>query len=109
MEFQEVLVKSYVDSIRPKDPEIRKDLDYGYSYNERAIEIFEIRPQYNNHKVIHHYPFAKIRRIKSQNIWKLYWMRASGKWELYDPYPQDTSFEKLIDIIRKDAHACFFG
>lgn len=98
-----------MESLRHPDPEERRELDFGYSYTSQAIEIFEIIPQFNKPEVIHHYPFAKIRRIKSQNIWKLYWMRASGKWELYEPYPQDTSLEKLIQIIENDDLGCFFG
>ncbi|MFZ5430428.1 MAG: DUF3024 domain-containing protein [Bacteroidota bacterium] len=33
-------------------------------------------------------PIAKARFIASRNIWKVYWMRASGKWETYKPEPE---------------------
>lgn len=53
--------------------------------------------------------YAKIQNVKSKNIWKLYWKRASGKWELYVPFPKATHLEKLIEIINDDAQGCFYG
>ncbi len=41
--------------------------------------------------------------------WNLYWMRASGKWELYDPFPESTHLGKIIEIINEDKHGCFHG
>ena len=36
-------------------------------------------------------------------------MRASGKWELYEPYPESKDFKSMIEIIEEDKHCCFFG
>jgi hypothetical protein len=36
-------------------------------------------------------------------------MRASGKWEIYEPFPESTYLDKIIEIIKEDKHACFFG
>ena len=107
--MSEVLVRNYVNELRPADAAIRKKLDFGYSYSEREIEIFELRPQFSNPENLLRLPYAKIRKIKSKGIWKLYWKRGSGKWELYDPHPEDTSLERILDTIRKDAYGCFLG
>jgi hypothetical protein len=53
--------------------------------------------------------FAKIRYYKTRRNWNLYWMRASGKWELYEPYPVATNLDRLLKIIRDDEYGCFFG
>ncbi|WP_369294060.1 DUF3024 domain-containing protein [Sphingobacterium siyangense] len=42
-------------------------------------------------------------------MWKLYWMRGSGKWEAYEPKPESTNLQLLLDEINHDGYACFFG
>ena len=38
--INEGIVKNFVESLRPEDLEIRKQVDFGYSYNGQVIEIF---------------------------------------------------------------------
>lgn len=109
IDINEYTVKKYVESLRPEDLEVRKQLDFGYSYDGQFIELFEIRPVWNDPDKIQNLPFAKIRFYKSKQLWKLYWMRASGKWELYEPFPSSTHLTKIIDIIREDKFGCFYG
>ena len=105
----EVQLKSFVDSKRPKDKEILKLVDVGYSWDGRDAILFEVRPKWDDPEVKLELPFAKITFVKSKALWKLYWMRASGKWELYEPHAQDGKLNTLLNVIKKDAHACFFG
>lgn len=95
--------------MRPEDPEIRRQLDFGYSFDGKVIEIFEMKPQWNDPKKIRNYPFARIRFYKSKNVWKLYWKRASGKWELYNPFPNATHLSTILKVIDKDSYGCFKG
>jgi len=109
IDINESTIKKYVESLRPKDLEIRAQLDFGYSYDRKSVIIYEIRPFWNNPKEIQHIPFVKIRFYKSRQEWNLYWMRASGKWELYEPFPESTHLERIIEIIKEDKHCCFYG
>ena len=84
-------------------------MDIGYSYDKNTIILSEIRPAWDNPQEILHHGFAKIRYYKSKKEWTLYWMRASGNWEVYEPFPNSTHLEELIEMIKKDKHACFFG
>ena len=36
-------------------------------------------------------------------------MRGSGKWELYKPFPESTSLDKLLTTIDEDSFGCFYG
>jgi len=36
-------------------------------------------------------------------------MRASEKWELYEPFPKSSYLDEIIEVIREDKHSCFFG
>ena len=109
IDINEATIKKYVESLRPEDPEIRAQLDFGYSYDGKVVELYEIRPVWNNPEKIQHIKFAKIRFYKSRQEWNLYWMRASGKWELYEPFPKSTHLDNIINIISKDKHGCFYG
>ncbi len=82
MDFLEAQIRKYVEAERP-EPAIRPQLDLGFSWENNVLILFEIRPDWMDPKIIQNYAFAKARYIKSKNIWKLYWMRASGKWESY--------------------------
>lgn len=109
IDINEATVKQYVESIRPKDPEIRKQVDISYSYDGKIFILFEILPFFEDPEKISHLDFAKIRYYKSREEWNLYWKRASGKWELYEPFPEASHLGKIIEKIEADPHGCFFG
>ena len=104
----EKTIKRFIEEERPP-VDIRDKLDLGYSFDGKVLEIFDIRPRWDNPSEIMHLAFAKVRFIKSKNIWKLYWMRASGKWESYPPLPESTHLEKLLTCIKEDSLHCFKG
>jgi hypothetical protein len=109
IDINELTIKKFVESLRPEDKEIRKQLDIGYSYDGKIILLYEIRPFWDNPNEIQNNEFAKIRFYKSRREWNLYWMRASGKWEIYEPFPESSYLEKLTEIIKEDKYSCFFG
>jgi len=109
IDINESTIKKYVESLRPENPEIREQVDIGYSYDGKVVILFEIRPDWTDQKKKQQFDFAKIRHYKSKKEWNLYWMRASGKWEIYEPFPESTHLERIIDVIKEDKHSCFFG
>lgn len=34
-------------------------------------------------------------------------MRASGKWELYEPLPKSTHLDKILKATEEDKYGCF--
>ena len=102
------VLEQYVDKHRPPE-EIRSKLDIGYTYQGQNIFLEEIRPQWNKPEIIRRYPYAKIRYVKTQKIFKLYWQRASLKWELYEPFPESSHLQKLLDVVAEDGYGCFKG
>ena len=109
IDIDEFSIKEYIESKRSENPEIRKQLDFGYSYNNQVFELFETRPVWNNTKEIQNVSFAKIRYYKSKQLWHLYWPRANGKWELYEPFPTSSHLAKIIEVIEADSNGCFYG
>lgn len=111
IDINDSTIKGFVEELRPADPEMRKQVDIGYSYRSKikVAELFEIRPKWDNPKEIQHLPFARIKHYKAQNFWKLYWLRASGKWDPYEPKPTATNLTEILATIKNDKHGCFFG
>ncbi len=107
-------IQRFVEAMRPKNLEIRKKLDIGYSFEKQKLFLFEIRPgwnsdmEYDYEKKIQ-IPFAKAWYIKSRKIWQIYWMRANGNWELYDPNPFVKNLAQFFKIIELDQYGCFKG
>jgi len=108
-DLNEFTVIKFVELLRSENKEIREQLDFGYSYDGKLVEIYEIRSVWNRPEEKQNITFAKIRFYKSKKIWNLYWMRANGKWELYEPFPESTYLDKMFEIIKEDKHNCFFG
>ncbi len=108
-DINESTINDFVEKMRSQDDEIRKQIDFGYSFDGKVIEIFEIRPQWNDSTIINNFSFTRIRFYKSKNLWNLYWKRASGKWELYEPFPNATHLSSVLDVIDKDSYGCFKG
>lgn len=109
IDINEIIIRNFVESIRPEDHEIRKEVDIGYSYDGRNFEIFEIRPRWDKPEEIMHNSFAKITYIKSKNNWKIYWMRGNLKWDLYEEFPSNITLENVLRVMDQDKHGCFYG
>lgn len=101
-------VKDYIESKRPP-VEVREQLDIGYTYSDYTVEIFEIRPQWNDNTIIDHYSKAKAKYVKSKKQWSIYWFRETGKWSVYKPAPVVDSITEFLAIVEEDSNACFWG
>ena len=104
----EKLVGKYVESRRPA-AHIRGELDISFKMIGQSVEIVEIRRQWNDPTKKIESSIAKATYVKSRKTWKLYWMRADGKWHAYQPFPSSASLEKILDAIEQDSHGCFWG
>lgn len=99
-------VAAFVESIRPP-VYVRNELDIVFTIDDQSIEIGEKRPVWRGElgefSVI---TSAKITYVRTNNVWKLYWKRASLKWELF--HTTDTLTDAL-EKVRTDEYGCFFG
>jgi hypothetical protein len=104
----EIQIRKFVDSMRPPE-EMREQLDVGFTFENNTLELFEVRPRSNKRDEMMYFPFATAKLIKSRGIWRLFWKRASGKWESYEPVPEVKDLAGLFEVIKKDQYGCFFG
>ena len=94
---------------RRPPPHIRPELDIGYRLNGQSIEIFEIRPQWDNPSIIREHPFAKATYVRTQNLWKVFWKRADLKWHSYEPVATVQSIHGFCTAVEADPYGCFWG
>ena len=111
-EFEEKKIQKilgqYLEKNRPQ-PEIRDKVDLSYRISGQSVELFEIRPLWNNPNEKIEEPIAKATYVKTQKLWKVYWQRADLKWHRYEPDPEVNTIEEFVSLVENDEYACFFG
>lgn len=75
----------------------------------RASRSFEIRPRWKEPDVKMERPVAKATFVRSQDCWKIFWMRADLKWHGYEPLPAVDSIEEFLVAVDKGEYGCFWG
>ena len=102
------LMRGYVDRVRPP-AEVRAKLDISYRISNQSVEIFEVRPKWDDPSVIVEEPVAKATFVRRAREWRIYWQRADLNWHRYDPVPEAPSLDGFLEVVEEDAHHCFFG
>ncbi|MDO9510115.1 MAG: DUF3024 domain-containing protein [Bacteroidales bacterium] len=101
-------MENYIESIRPHES-IRHNLDIAYKIENQSIIIYEIRPLYLKPGKYIDSRVAKTTYVHTQKVWKIYWLRASGKWESYTPVPEVKTLNEFLEVIDDDSRGTFWG
>jgi len=104
----ESILSKFIEKRRPP-AHVRDQVDINFRINGQSVEIFEIRPVWNDPSTISEISVAKATYVKSQNVWKIYWMMSDLKWHLYEPAPTVKLIEDFVAIVDEDTHMCFWG
>lgn len=106
--FNDKIIQNFIEERRPP-VELRDRLDLHYTFENQVVEIFEIRPFWNDPSKKDINPIAKSRFIKSKNVWKIYWLRGNGKWNIYKPHEEAKDLSEFLEVVDIDQFACFWG
>jgi hypothetical protein len=104
----EKLVGAYIEKNRPP-AHLRNQVDLGFRIKDQSIELFEIRPLWNNPDKTIEEMQAKTTYVKKTKKWKVYWQRADLKWHSYQPTPEVDTLEDFLALVSKDENCCFKG
>jgi spore coat polysaccharide biosynthesis protein SpsF (cytidylyltransferase family) len=96
----EKIVGRYIEEKRPP-AEIRDEVDLSFKIEGQSIEIFEIRPLWDDPKEKIEEPVAKATYVKSRNLWKVFWQRADLKWHRYDPDPEVDTIDDFLEVVEQ--------
>jgi hypothetical protein len=102
------LLGQFIERRRPP-PHIRDKVDLAFRMRRQSVEIFEVRPHWEDKRRMLEHPVAKATYVKSKRVWKVFWMRADAKWHNYKPDPEVGSIEEFLAVVQIDEHNCFFG
>lgn len=75
----------------------------------QSVEIFEIRPHWQDKSRISEHPIAKATYNKSKRTWRVFWQRADLRWHRYESNPEVASIEEFLALVQEDEYGCFFG
>lgn len=103
--------KSLDDLIAKRRPpeSVRSQLDISYAFVGQTVDIFEIRPDWQDECATRRTPVARIRFVRTQGQWLLYWMRRDLKWHAYEPDPIHSTLASALKAVDQDAECGFFG
>lgn len=104
----EKMISAYIESRRP-GPSLRAQLDICYRISGQSIEIYEVRPRWDEPSIKIENPVAKVTYVKTSKNWKIYWMRADLKWHVYEPNAEVQALEDFLNILELDEYGCFWG
>ena len=80
-----------------------------YHVKNHDVIISETTPCWDDPNEFTELPLAKIKFVRSEKIWKLYWMRADLKWYAYKPVESSKDLAELVKEIDEDPNGCFWG
>lgn len=88
---------------------IREEIDLSYRIDGQSVEIFEIRPKYQEPTQKQESPIAKATFIRTIGRWRVFWMRQDLRWHSYVPKAEVNTFKEFLGVVDRDEHCCFWG
>ena len=102
------MMDDYIANHRPPEA-IRNKLDLGWRLEAQSVYLFEIRPQWDNKSIIRQHDYAKATWVETKKQGNIYWLRANGKWNRYEPLEWTANLKRFLLEVEKDPHHCFKG
>lgn len=116
MAFTEVEISEHLKVIedlfwsRRRPPlHLRDKVREGQRFTGHTIDLFLVRPAYRRPGEQIEESIARVKYVRSQRIWRIFWKRADGRWHRYQPHPQADSLAAALCVIDEDVNGCFFG
>jgi hypothetical protein len=101
------VVGGYCDQKIPQH--LQNKIKLFYKIRGYDVKIIESRPHYIYKSEWTEHPIARMKYDAESMNWKLFWGRASGRWEKYPNLEPTKNLQRLIDEIEKDILYVFWG
>ena len=94
---------------RRSPPEHRDQMRIEYRVFRHDVLIYETRPSFCDPSRWTEHGVAKLRFVRTAGEWRLFWQRASLKWQSYEPLLSSGDVRELVAEVDHDPYGCFFG
>jgi hypothetical protein len=101
-------IARFMERRRPP-PHVRSQVDLQSRILGQSVEILDVRPDWTGAPGLMDRPVARATFVRARNVWRIFWMRQDLKWHGYEPHPEASSLEEVLDVVDRDEHCCFFG
>lgn len=96
--------------LRPRlVPHVKSGGTLRLSCQDQSFELSSHMTGYRSDAVDVIVPIAKFRFVRTSAVWQLFWSRASGKWQGYEPSPDAVDRATLVEEVWLDPNHCFWG
>ncbi len=102
------LMSAFIERRRPPE-HIRPKLDFAFRITGQSIEIYTIRPKWDDPSRTMYSSIAKTTYVRTTNVWRVFWMMSDLKWHGYEPQPEVPSLLGFIKLVDEDMYSCFWG
>ncbi len=90
-------------------PDVRDQVRLEFRIGPRDVELFEVRPQFDNPAAWLEHPVAKFRWVASHREWRLYCQFRDLRWHEYEPRFAAGDFDTLLAEVDRDPTCIFWG
>jgi hypothetical protein len=80
-----------------------------YRVEDQGVLIVEVRVVWDDPSRWMEHGVAKLKFNRKAGEWRLFWQRASLRWESYEPLASSRDLAILVEEIDRDPNGCFFG
>ena len=84
-------------------------IEYSVVDHTAIAEEVRVTKNWEMEKKITRRGIAQFRYVRTSAEWKLFWMRAAGNWQVYNPHPTGKTIDDLVEVVIEDPVHCFFG
>jgi hypothetical protein len=88
---------------------LKSQIKVRYETKGFEVKILESRPSFARSHEWTESPIARLKYDPKSMEWKLYWARASGKWQKYPEMKPARDLKSLVNEIKNDPHQVFWG
>ena len=89
--------------------QLTDQLALAYRFQGQSVLLYERRRPRKSPGELTETPVAKLKFVRSRNEWRLYWMRANGRWDRYETKTECSDLRGLLAEVDRDVDGCFFG
>ncbi|MES2824908.1 MAG: DUF3024 domain-containing protein [Pseudomonadota bacterium] len=80
-----------------------------FSVKGHEVLLFTKRPHFQDPTLEITLELAKFKFVRTTGLWNLFWQRANGRWQSYEPLSSAKQIETLVKEVDSDPYGCFWG